>query len=308
MNLEPLSPDILRQYLSEIDALQPCFDRGGFKWVYRAVVHGRDEALKALAMREVSVQDGNRDQAESLLREQYARIHREIQALAKCNVPEIVKLGTIAPVEFENEGTHYLAYSEEFVDGADLWKIIRSRTAENAPSLAELVSLFNSLLRCVQELWRHGYVHRDIKPKNVMKSNDPLRPFILLDLGIAFAVDETNLTFRPEERMPPATYRYLAPEMLQPDFRERIDYRTDLYTTGMTVYEYAAGKHPLAKSADDLMQTISRALRQPPTPLREHRPDLPMGFCTLVDGMLKKKPALRPANLKLLIQKLEGMK
>ena len=102
-----------------------------------------------------------------------------------------------------------------------------------------------------------------------MKTRNPARPFILLDLGIAFAVNETSLTYRPEERMPPATYRYLAPEMLHPGFRERIDYRTDLYTTGMTVYEYAAGKHPLAKDVDDLMETISRALRELPTPLRQ---------------------------------------
>ena len=71
------------------------------------------------------------------------------------------------------------------------------------------------LLRCVQELWRHGYVHRDIKPHNVMRTGNPDRPFVLLDLGIAFAVNETSLTFRPGERMPVATYRYLAPEMLR---------------------------------------------------------------------------------------------
>ena len=76
----------------------------------------------------------------------------------------------------------------------------------------------------------------------------------------------------------------------------------------MTVYEYAAHTHPLARSADDLMTTISRALRQAPTPLQGHRPDLPAEFCSLVDAMLKKKPALRPANLDLLVQKLEGMK
>ena len=107
--------------------------------------------------------------------------------------------------------------------------------------------------------------------------------------------------------MPLATYRYLAPEMMRPDFRERMDYRTDLYTSGMTVYEYAAGRHPLARDADDLMQTISRALRQPPTPLRRHRSDLPAEFCELVDGMLKKKPALRPANLGVVFRKLGEM-
>ncbi len=306
MTLEPLLPEILRQHIPAIDALQPCFDKGGFKWVYRAVVHGRDEALKVLAIRNIPDQAGEQDQAEAFLREQYARIHREIQALGRCDVPEIVKLGAIKPVEFENEGTHYLAYSEEFVDGKDLWKLIRA--SGDKPSLSELISLFTSLLRCIQELWRHGYVHRDIKPHNVMKTKNPARPFILLDLGIAFAVNETSLTFRPEERMPVATYRYLAPEMLHPDFRERIDYRTDLYTTGMTVFEYAAHHHPLAKNADDLMQTVSRALRQPPAPLHKYCPDLPTEFCSLVDGMLKKKPALRPANLKTLVHRLEGMK
>ena len=305
MNSDPLLPAQLLEQIPGLHAVEPCFDRGGFKWVYQATVQGRKEALKVLAMRAVTDPAVDPDLAEACLREQYARVRREVQALAKCNVPEIVKLGAISPIEFEIGGTHYLAYSEEFVEGADLWKLIRG--PRDLPPLSELISLFVSLLRCVQELWRHGYVHRDIKPHNVMRTNDEARRFILLDLGIAFAVNETSLTFRAEDRMPMATYRYLAPEMLRPDFRDRIDYRTDLYTTGMTVYEYAAGRHPLARDADDLMHTISRALRQPPTPLRQHRPDLPTDFCVLVDGMLKKRPALRPANLRMLFQRLEGM-
>jgi serine/threonine-protein kinase len=273
--------------------------------VYQATVQGHKEALKVLAMRTADGPTLEPDVAEAFLREQYARIRREIQAIAKCNVPEIVKLGMISPVEFENRDTHYLAYSEEFVEGADLWKLLRGQ--RDVPQLPELVLLFISLLRCVQELWRHGYVHRDIKPHNVMKTDNTTRQFILLDLGIAFAVNEASLTYRADDRMPMATYRYLAPEMLQPDFRDRIDYRTDLYTIGMTVYEYASGRHPLARDADDLMQTISRALRQPPTPLRQYRSDLPTDFCLIVDSMLKKKPALRPANLRMLFQRLEGL-
>ena len=113
------------------------------------------------------------------------------------------------------------------------------------------------------------------------------------------------MTVNPEDRFPPATLRYLAPEMMLPDFRERLDFRTDLYTTGMTIFEYAAGRHPLAKDRDDLMRTISRALHQPPAPLNQYRTDLPDSFCKLVDGLLKKKPALRPANLAMLFHKLE---
>jgi hypothetical protein len=54
------------------------------------------------------------------------------------------------------------------------------------------------------------------------------------------------------------------------------------------------------------MRTISRALHQPATPLASHRNDLSPGFCQIIDQMLKKKPALRPANLNALIQRMES--
>jgi serine/threonine protein kinase len=305
MHFEPLSPQKLMENVPGLESVEECFARGGFKCVYKAIVCGRQEALKVLSIKAIDEIDADPDVREAYLKEQFARIMREIEALSKCKVPEIVKLGKIIPVEFKLDDIYFLAYSEEFLEGTDLWSIIQTQGAK--PELKELIRLFISLLRCIQDLWQHGYVHRDIKPQNLIKTNLPDRPFVLLDLGIAFAVYETSLTYNPSGRMPPATYRYIAPEMMQPDFRDRIDFRTDLYTTGMTVYEYASGKHPLAKDRDDIMQTISRALRQPPTPLGQYRRDLPIEFRELVDGLLKKKPALRPANLKVMIRTLEAM-
>lgn len=306
MAMEPLPPEILVAHVPGLVCNEGCFARGGFKWVYRASVQGRIEALKVLLIHAVDDPAADADLRDAFLREQLARVRREVEALGKCRVPQIVKLGGIPPTEFEIGEDHYLAYSEEFVEGTDLWQRIRSYPER--PHLQELIDLFVALLSCVEELWKHGYVHRDIKPSNVVRTGNQERPFVLLDLGIAYAVQETSLTYRPQDRMPLATYRYLAPEMMGPDFRSRIDYRTDLYTTGMTVYEYAAGRHPLARDADDLMQTISRAMRQAPTPLARHRSDLPREFCDLVDSLLKKRPALRPANLKMLFRKLEGMR
>ncbi len=302
MAMTPLEPDVLKQKIGGIDDIEPSFATGGFKAVYRIAVAGRAEALKVVMMKRC----GEAELEEANLREQAARVKREIEALGKCKRPEIVKLGTIAPQEFEAQSEQYLAYSEELLAGSDLWKLIRGQ--QQRPALRELLDLFVALVNCVEELWSLGYVHRDIKPHNVMKTGDPRRLFVLLDLGIAYAVREVGLTYRPDDRLPLATYRYLAPEMMEPDFRDRLDYRTDLYTTGMTVYEYAAGRHPLARDADDLMRTISRALHQPPIPLQQHRPDLPGEFCDLVNGLLKKKPALRPANLGMLRQRLEALR
>jgi serine/threonine protein kinase len=298
-----MEPDALKEHIPGLDSIGPAFAVGGFKSVYLAVVKGKKEALKVLRIKSLVDPGADPDLADAFQQEQIARVRREVESLRKCQIPEMVKLGGIAPIEFDIAGEKHFAYSEEFLEGQDLGKIINLHGP--LPALAELVQLFRSLLKCIRELWRHGLVHRDIKPLNVMKTPDPARPFVLLDLGIAYAVHETSLTAKPEDRLPLATFRYLAPEMMQLDFRDRLDFRADLYTTGMTLFEYAAGQHPLAKSSDDMMRTISRALRQQPTPLKKHRPDLPDSFCSLVDGLLKKKPALRPANLEMLFQKLK---
>jgi len=300
-----LDPDTLKQHIPGLDSVEPSFAHGGFKSVYAVFVKGKKEALKVLRIRRMDDPGADPDLAEAFCEEQVARVRREVDALRKCRVPELVKLASIAPVQFTANSETYIAYSEELLEGHDLWKLITSHG--QPPALSELIELFRSLLRCIEELWKHGLVHRDIKPANVIKTPNPARPFVLLDLGIAFSVYETSLTAMAEDRMPPATYRYLAPEMMQPDFRERLDFRTDLYTTGMTVFEYAAGRHPLARDSDDMMRTISRALRQQPTPLKQYREDLPDTFCSLVDGLLKKKPALRPANLAMLLHKLEAI-
>ncbi len=261
---------------------------GGFKGVYRAKVEDRIEAVKVIMLEKQQDPD-----AEELLQEQVARVRREVEVLEKCTVPELVKLGKIPLTPFLIGNDYYLIYSEEFLKGPDLMKLVHN--SEEWPTEKELRRLFLSLLKAIKALWTMGYVHRDIKPNNVIKLVDPERPFVLLDLGIAFAVHETGLTVQTQ--FAPATIKYIAPEMLQPNFRENLDYRSDLYTAAMTVYEYGSKQHPLAKKQDDFTQTLSRALRQIPDSLSLLRPDLDKGFCDLIVQMLKKKPALRPANL-----------
>ena len=289
----------LQQVLPQIQNIG-LLDTGGFKAVYKAAISGQTEALKLI---QIPASDGSTD-AEAFKNEMVGRVRREVEALGRCNVPEIVKLGTMPLTPLTIGGVDYVAYSEEFLAGEDLWKILT--TGAPKPSESELRLLFVTLLKAIREVWSFGYVHRDIKPKNVMKTHDPERTFVLLDFGIAYSIQETGLTANATGRLPLATYRYLAPEMMSPAFRETIDYRTDLYTTAMTVYEYGTQRHPLAQDREDMMRTISRALRQPATPLATHRPDLSASFCQIIDQMLKKKPALRPSNLKALIQRMES--
>jgi serine/threonine protein kinase len=274
-------------------------DRGGFKVVYRATVGANTEMFKLVCLPVIGKTDEER---QAYRNESLGRIRREIQLLGKCQSPELVKLGSIAPQLTTIGGQEYVGYSEEFLPGDNLGKLIRNRGQK--PSEQEAKRLMLTLLKAIQELWGvHRTVHRDIKPANVMKLPDPDRPFVLLDLGIAYGLLETGLT---HDGGAPCTPRYLAPEMARPDFRRDLDYRSDLYTTALTVFEYSAQMHPLAKTRDDLIQTISRALHQAPRRFRDERPDFSESFCDLVDQMLKKKPQLRPSDLNALIAEMEA--
>lgn len=298
MAFKPIDTTQVIQQFPQITEMT-LLDSGGFKGVYQAKVGDRVEAVKIIGLETQQGPDAN-----ELLQEQIARVRREVEVLQKCNsIPELVKLGSIPLTSFQISTDQFLIYSEEFLEGPDLMK--QAQISSSIPEEKELRQLFLSLLKAIKALWSLEYVHRDIKPKNVIKLNDCSRPFVLLDLGIAFAVHEIGLTVRTQGFLPPATIKYIAPEMLRPDFRENLDYRSDLYTAAMTVYEYGSKQHPLARKQDDLSQTLSRALYQIPAPLSSLRKDLDKGFCNLIDQLLKKKPALRPANLNVLIALVE---
>ena len=157
------------------------------------------------------------------------------------------------------DGDDCLVYTEEFLPGRELASLI-NRTS--LPSAIEIRHLLSCLVQAIRALWTaQNTVHRDIKPGNIFATGLAGRPYVLLDLGIAYNVKEPGLTARPD--CIPATPRYMAPEMLDPNFRENLSYRADLYATGVTAFEFATGgTHPLARTADDLVRTITRILHQ----------------------------------------------
>jgi eukaryotic-like serine/threonine-protein kinase len=282
------------------------YDKGGFKSVYSAKVDNTIEAIKFVYIPSIQDIAAADDMKDDLIEESKKRILRELHLLENCNSPFIVKLGNLKPILVKIDNVEYIAYSEEFIEGKSLYKLIGEKYK---PTESELKGLLICLLRAIENLWTEfKAIHRDIKPMNIIKTNITKRPFILLDLGIAFLINETPLTVAAENRFPPpGTTKYLSPEMLDPNFRNTIDFRSDLYTAGVTVYEYATNIHPLAKSGDDLLMTLTRIIRERPTPLGQRRADLSNEFCDVIDNLIKKVVALRPANISKLIEKIEGI-
>ncbi|MDB6165437.1 MAG: kinase domain protein [Lacunisphaera sp.] len=274
--------------------------RGGFKIVYDAQVNGQREAFKLLALPAAAATE-----TEKAYRQEYiGRAKREIELLGKCATPELVKLGSLVPREVTIDGVEYLGYSEEFLVGPSVQSLIG--LPNPLPTEADIREMLISLLKAIKELWSFEVVHRDIKPLNIIKVAQPGRPYVLLDLGIAYHTREPGLTIDPANRFPPATIHYLAPEMLRANFRQALDFRSDIYTAGVSAFEYATHQHPLKATAEHPLRTISRVIRQNPTPLKSIRSDFSDAFCRLIDQMLKKSPPLRPGNLTALIARLEA--
>jgi len=288
-------PDIqkVQQVVPEADNLEEV-GTGGYKVVYRSQVNDKTEAVKLVKI--------PGDESDATVRdENLRRIIREIDLLGKCASPFLVKLGAIQPRPNEIDGTEYVLYSEEYIPGESLREKIK---ASYFPTKEELAEMAICMLYAVRELAEMNIIHRDIKPDNIIKSNDPTRPYVLLDLGIAFHIGGTLIT-RDSTRIPGTLY-YIAPEMLDQGFRQNLDYRADLYTIALTLYEFASGDNPFAHQDDLQFTTLYRIKTQKPKPLGEFRDDLPAPLCKLVDQLMRKIPALRPANFERLIKQMEG--
>jgi len=287
-------PDIeqVKQVVQEAANLEE-IGSGGYKVVYKALIGGKTEAIKL-------VQIPSDESDETIRDENLRRIERELDILSKRKSPYLVKLGSIAPHACEIDTLEYMVYSEEYLFGESLREMILK---DYRPTRDELAELGACTLKAVLELALMNVIHRDIKPDNIIKTNDPVRPYVLLDLGIAFQIGGTPIT-RNSARIPGTLY-YIAPEMLDQGFRQNLDYRADLYTVALTLYEFASGDNPFAHRGDPQFTTLYRIKTLRPRPLAELRNDLPAEMCSLIDQLMRKLPALRPANLDQLIKEME---
>ena len=268
--------------------------KGTFKAVYE--LKAKDlEALKLFHVPEFE----NSDEGNELRKNFLGRFQREIRLLSRCKTPSLVKLGHIEPHEVNIGGAAFIAYSEQRLFGQPLRDLI---SAHHRPSELEMRTLLRSLVAAISELWEQfACVHRDIKPENIMKIAGADFQFVLLDLGVSFQQDGTRFT---AVGISPGTPLYRAPEMLEVDYADKLDARTDLYCAGVCVFECAGGLHPLAPFNTGSIE--GKILNQPPSLLAKSRPDFSEEFCDIVDRLNRKNITLR-GNLELIREEL-GMK
>jgi len=186
----------------------------------------------------------------------------------------------------------------EYVDGDSL-EDIRLNTPEKI-STDFLINISLQLASAMDYAWsEHGMVHGDIKPGNIMVSRRD-QMLKIGDLGLARS--SNGASGDPEEVM--ITPLYAPPEIISQQ-TSTPDQRSDIYSFGVMFYELACGKAPFTGTIEEILHGH---LEITPEKLIVMNPDLDMELAKLIDSMLAKDPADRPADWKSVKQKLMAIK
>ncbi len=208
------------------------------------------------------------------------RFYREARAVAALDHPNIVRC-----FDVDRDGmVHFMVM--EYVDGSSLDKLVAKQGPMDILRAAHYIA---QSARGLQSAHEAGWVHRDVKPANILL--DRTGVVKLLDLGLArlFADQEDNLTGQHSERTVLGTADYIAPE--QAVASHDVDIRADIYSLGCTFYFVLTGRPPFAEGSMT-QKLIWHQMRQP-TPVTDLRPEVTPEMAAIVDKMLAKDATLR---------------
>ena len=242
--------------------------RGAMGTVYE----GWDPIIaRRVAIKTVRLPDSADPETEDAL----ARFRREAQAAGRLTHPNIVAV-------FDYGETNDLAYIVmEFVDGPPLKELLDK---QERFALADTVRVMHDLLAGLQFSHERGVVHRDIKPANVMLTSSGQAK--IADFGIA-RIESSSMTQAGTLLGTPA---YMSPEQFM---GQVVDARTDIYSTGVLLYQMLTGERPFEGSMSAIMH---KALNTEPPAPSQLSVTAPPSFDAVVRRAMAKRPEDRFAS------------
>jgi eukaryotic-like serine/threonine-protein kinase len=201
------------------------------------------------------------------------RFRREAKSAAALSHPNIVSIYDRG----EAEGTYYIAM--EHLDGRTLKELI---VARGPAPVHVAIDYARQILAALRFAHRHGIVHRDIKPHNVLVDGEGRAK--VADFGIARA-GASQMT---EAGSIVGTAQYLSPEQAR---GAPVDNRSDLYSMGVVLFELLTGRVPF--TGDSPVEIAMKHLSETPPPPSAKRPEIPRELDLVVTRALAKDPAHR---------------
>jgi beta-lactam-binding protein with PASTA domain/predicted Ser/Thr protein kinase len=230
---------------------------------------GRDVAIKMLRV------DLARDATFQM------RFSREAQNAAALNHPAIVAVYDTGEERGANgESLPYIVM--EFVNGRTLKEVL---TAEGPLMPRRALEISADICAALEFSHRHGIIHRDIKPGNVMLTQTG--QVKVMDFGIARALASGASTMTQTSAVI-GTAQYLSPEQAR---GEAVDARSDVYATGCVVYELLTGRPPFI--GDNPVSVAYQHVREDPKPPSDTNRDVPPDVDAIVLKALSKNPLNR---------------
>jgi serine/threonine-protein kinase len=229
------------------------------------------------------------------------RFLREARAACAVHHPNVVSV-----LDFLTLDDDAPAIVLELLSGESL----RDHLARQGPlSVPEAVALLAPVVSAVGTAHAAGIVHRDLKPENIFLHRDgPGPPTVkVLDFGVAKVMvrdalpDEAGTPTRAGDLL--GTPTYMSPEQVFGEID--VDHRADIWALGIVLYECLAGRAPTA--APNVGQTFKLIVSGDIRPLKAVAADVPEALAAVVDAMLRRDRAERPADLRPVLETMQRL-
>src|SRR6266480_1213649 len=211
------------------------------------------------------------------------RFLQEAQVMARTSHPNLVQVH-----DMELQGNvNYLVL--EFIRVRSLLDWMNQ--SEIPPP--QVLAVMQGVLQALDYAHWHASVHRDMKPENVLISDEGMVK--VADFGIARLMDDTGVGGTATKTgTTVGTPQYMSPEQVA---SSKVDGRSDLYSAGIMFYELVAGQPPFtASEADGPFTLMAKHVQAPPKPPSVHRPGLDLELEEVILKSLSKRPEERYQN------------
>ncbi|MDA8189632.1 MAG: protein kinase [Dehalococcoidales bacterium] len=269
---------MIGKLLSDRYQITEVIGKGGMATVYKAV----DTKLQ----RTVAVKVIHQGIAADAMFAEHFRA--EAQNAASLNHPNIVAVYDVG----EDDGAQYIIL--EFVEG----KTLREMLKDGPLPIGLALNYARQLAAGLAAAHERGIIHCDIKPQNVLITNDGTAK--LVDFGISRAGAATGLV---TGGMIVGTLDYLAPEQIE---GQRSDEKSDIYALGLVIYEMFSGRLPFER-AETPAQSLALRITAAPKPLAEANPHISPYLESVVMQALRRDPGARYQKASLLADALAGV-
>jgi len=210
------------------------------------------------------------------------RFAREVRIMRRLDHPNLTRL--IAGGVTEDGGLPYLAM--EFLDGETLRDLIEEERQLPVTWAAAIGAQIAAGLAAAHAV---EIVHRDLKPANVMLTRGGTVK--VLDFGMGRIVDDPDEARLTSTGVSVGTARYMAPEQFE---AKQVTQAADLYALGCVLYEMLVGVPPF--TSESPFELARKHMGETPTPIAVIRSEVPSELVRLIDRLLAKDPATRPAD------------